>query len=218
MGWLIGKLLAFATFRVPNRAKLSRSGDGFVSLGITLIAYGATELVKGYGFVAVFVSALALRDAERAHRYHETLHAFIEQTERLLMMAMLVLFGGTLAHGLLYPLGGPAVLAALAILFLVRPLAGLCGLWGIPMPVGEKLAIGFFGIRGMGSVYYVAFALNAADFGVPYELWALTGLVVLLSILIHGTTVTPVMRRIDKRRSGAAVLHTPPDGKITPRA
>ncbi|CAO3421285.1 cation:proton antiporter [Azospirillum doebereinerae] len=213
MGWIIGKLLAFVTFRVPNRAKLSHTGDGFVSLGITLIAYGATELVGGYGFVAVFVSAVALRDAERSHRYHETLHGFIEQTERLLMMVMLVLFGGTLAHGLLHPVGWGALAAAVSILFVVRPLAGLVGLWGTKMPVGERLAIGFFGIRGMGSLYYIAFALNAADFGVPNQLWALTGFVVLLSILVHGTTVTPVMRRIDHRRVRAGRTATAQDGK-----
>lgn len=215
MGWGVGKLLAFATFRVPNRAKLSRTGDGFVSLGITLVAYGLTELVAGYGFVAVFVSAVALRDAERSSRYHETLHGFIEQTERLLMMIMLVLFGGTLAHGLLYPLTGAAMLAAAVILFVVRPVAGMLGLWGTAMPAGERLAIGFFGIRGMGSFYYVAFALNAADFGRPNELWAVTGFVVLLSILVHGTSVTPVMRRLDDRRRRAAPVHTARDGKTT---
>lgn len=213
MGWGVGKLLAFATFRVPNRAKLSRTGDGFVSLGITLIAYGLTEMIAGYGFVAVFVSAVALRDAERSSRYHETLHGFIEQTERLLMMIMLVLFGGTLAHGLLTPLSGGTMLAAAVILFVVRPVAGMLGLWGTAMPTGERLAIGFFGIRGMGSFYYIAFALNAADFGRPNELWAVTGFIVLLSILVHGTTVTPVMRRIDDRRRRADPVHTPRDGK-----
>ncbi|MBP2227486.1 NhaP-type Na+/H+ or K+/H+ antiporter [Azospirillum agricola] len=213
MGWGIGKLLALATFRVPNRAKLSRTGDGFVSLGITLIAYGSTELVGGYGFVAVFVSAVALRDAERSHRYHETLHDFIEQTERLLMMVVLVLFGGTLADGLLHPLTGGAVLAVLVILFVLRPLTGWLGLWGAAMSTGEKLAIGFFGIRGMGSIYYIAFALNAADFGVQGKLWALTGLTVLLSILVHGTTVTPVMRRMDNRRRRGSGGSAAPDGE-----
>ncbi|WP_372399009.1 cation:proton antiporter [Azospirillum sp. HJ39] len=209
MGWLVGKLLAFVTFRVPNRANLSRTGDGFVSLGITLIAYGVTELAGGYGFVAVFVAALSLRDAERNNAYHERLHDFVEQTERLLMMLMLVLFGGTLAHGLLHPASWSTVGAALAILFVVRPLAGMAGLAGLAMPAGEKLAIGFFGIRGMGSFYYVAYALNAAEFDVPNALWAVTGLIVLLSILVHGITVTPVMRRIDRRRQAAAPLSAP---------
>ncbi len=214
VGWLVGRFLGYVTFSVPNRANLSRTGDGFVSLGVTLIAYGVTELVNGYGFVAVFVAAVALRDAERDHEYHERLHDFVEQTERLMMMLMLVLFGGTLAHGLIDALSWSAVGAAVAILFLVRPVAGLAGLAGVPMPLREKLAIGFFGIRGMGSIYYVAYALNAADFDVPYALWAVTGLIVLLSILVHGTTVTPIMRLIDRRRQGLA---PPPAAAIHPR-
>lgn len=214
VGWLVGRFLGYVTFRVPNRANLSRTGDGFVSLGITLIAYGLTELASGYGFVAVFVAAVALRDAERDSEYHARLHDFVEQTERLLMMLMLVLFGGTLAHGLIDALSWSAVGAAMAILFLVRPVAGLAGLAGMPMPLEEKLAIGFFGIRGMGSIYYVAYALNAAEFDVPNALWAVTGLNVLLSILVHGTTVTPIMRRIDHRRKG---LDPPPDAPIHPR-
>lgn len=200
MGWLVGHVLALLTFRVPNRARLSRTGDGFVSLGITLIAYGATELIHGYGFLAVFIAAVALRDAERDHRYHQTLHDFIEQAERLLMMMLLVLFGGALAHGLLDPLTVRSTVAAIFILMVVRPVAGLIGLLGTTLPIGERLTVGFFGIRGIGSVYYLAYALNAAEFGAPNHLWALLGLVVLLSILIHGTTVTPVMRLIDRQR------------------
>ncbi|KAA0581397.1 sodium:proton antiporter [Azospirillum sp. B21] len=214
VGWLVGRFLGYVTFRVPNRANLSRTGDGFVSLGITLIAYGVTELASGYGFVAVFVAAVALRDAERDSEYHERLHDFVEQTERLMMMLMLVLFGGTLAHGLIDALSWSAVGAAVVILFLVRPVAGMAGLAGVPMPLGEKLAIGFFGIRGMGSIYYVAYALNTAEFDVPNALWAVTGLIVLLSILVHGTTVTPIMRRIDRRRQG---LEPPPVAAIHPR-
>ncbi|MBP2315023.1 cation:proton antiporter [Azospirillum soli] len=200
VGWLVGKALGIATFRLPNRAKLSRTGDGFVSLGITLIAYGVTELAHGYGFLAVFVAALSLRHEERNHEYHEKLHDFIEQTERLLMMLLLVLFGGALARGLLIPLTWTDVIATILILFAVRPLAGLAGLWGMPIPLGEKLAIGFFGIRGMGSFYYLAFALNNAHFGVPNQLWAVIGFVVLVSIVVHGTTVTPVMRALDHAR------------------
>lgn len=203
MGWAVGKLLGFATFRLPNRAKLSRTGDGFVSLGITLIAYGVTELVHGYGFLAVFIAAVALRHEEREHEYHEKLHDFIEQTERLLMMILLVLFGGALAKGLLVPLGWVDALAVVLILFVVRPVASFVGLWKHPMDRAERFAIGFFGIRGIGSFYYLAYALNEADFGVPNRLWAVVGFVVLVSILVHGTTVTPVMRVMDRARGKA---------------
>lgn len=60
-GYLLGRGLAWVMFHMPNRAKLSRTGAGFVALGITLLVYGATELVGDYGFLVVFVAALAVR-------------------------------------------------------------------------------------------------------------------------------------------------------------
>jgi NhaP-type Na+/H+ or K+/H+ antiporter len=205
-GWAIGRLLGWLTFRMPNRARLSRTGDGFVALGTTFLAYGLTELVHGYGFLAVFVAALAMRDAERQHDYHDRLHDFAEQTERLLMMVLLVLFGGALAGGLLAPLDWAGVAAALVFVFLVRPAAGLLSLLGTVRPLEERAAIAFFGIRGLGSFYYLAFAANAAAFPEMPELWAVVSLTVLISVGLHGVTVTPAMRWLDARRRRQGVL------------
>ncbi|MDP8915636.1 MAG: cation:proton antiporter, partial [Pseudomonadota bacterium] len=91
VGWLVGRLLAWLTFRLPH-AHLSRTGDGLVVLGMTFVSYGATEVVHGYGFLAVFVTALTLRSSERDHEFHTAMHDFAEQIERLLMMLVLVLF------------------------------------------------------------------------------------------------------------------------------
>ncbi|WP_431271281.1 cation:proton antiporter [Dankookia sp. P2] len=205
-GWAVGSALGWLSFRVPNRARLSRTGDGFVALGVTFLAYGVTELVHGYGFLAVFVAALRLRAAERHHRYHDRLHDFAEQTERLLMMVLLVLFGGALAGGLLDPLDWWGVLAAVMFLFVVRPLAGWVALLGTAAPLEERAAISFFGIRGLGSFYYLAFALNQAPFGHGERLWAVLGLTVVVSIALHGVTVTPAMRLLDAKRRRQGVL------------
>ncbi len=199
VGVVMGRALGWLTFRMPNRAKLSRTGDGFVGLGITFLSYGATELLHGYGFLAVFVTALTLRDAERGHDYHERLHDFVEQTERLLMMLMLVLFGGALLD-LLRPLDGAMVAFGLLALFVVRPLAGAIGLAGGRQPRHERALIGFFGIRGIGSFYYLAYAINHAESGGTDRLWAVVAFIVLVSITVHGTTVTPLMKLADRRR------------------
>ena len=98
---------------MPNRSKLSRTGDGFVALGITVSVYGIAEVVHGYGFVSVFVAGLALRAAERNHKYHQTLHDFSEQFERLLMMILLVLFGGAITSGRTFRLHSHGVLSPL---------------------------------------------------------------------------------------------------------
>ncbi|HYN26938.1 MAG TPA: cation:proton antiporter [Burkholderiales bacterium] len=201
VGWLVGWALGYATFQLPTRAKLSQTGDGFVALGITFLSYGLTELVHGYGFVGVFVAALTLRASEREHQYHENLHAFAEQIERLLMMVLLVCFGAAIAVGSVFGgLSGPVVIVALLIVLLVRPLCGWMCLIGASPPAKEKAIIAFFGIRGLGSFYYLAFALGEREFDQPEVLWVTVCLVVLISIVLHGTMATPVMRHLDLSR------------------
>jgi NhaP-type Na+/H+ or K+/H+ antiporter len=201
----VGRGLGWLTFHLPNRAKLSRTGDGFVALGITCLAYGVTEMAKGYGFLAVFVAALALRSAERGSKYHEKLHDFAEELERLLMMVLLVLFGAAIVGGGLFrALTLESVIFAVLALFVIRPLCGWISLLGSSRPGAEKAVISFFGIRGLGSVYYLAFGLVHAQFQAPDLLWSTVGLTILISIVLHGSTVTPVMRYLDRRQKRAA--------------
>ncbi|MDX0802346.1 cation:proton antiporter [Sinorhizobium medicae] len=200
MGWIIGKLLGLATFRLPREAALVRTGDGFVALGITCIAYSLTELVHGYGFLAVFVAALSFRSIERHHEFHKELHDFSEQIERLLMMVLLVCFGAAVSVGqLIDELDWRLVSFALFVLLIVRPVFGWVCLPSI-LPKGERAAIAIFGIRGLGSIYYLAFATGAADFEGVGTLWSSVALIVLISIVTHGLTVTPAMRWLDRQR------------------
>lgn len=218
VGYAVGRALGWLTFHLPNRAKLERTGDGFVALGITCLAYGAAELANGYGFLAVFVAALALRSAERGSKYHQKLHDFAEELERLLMMALLVAFGGAMAAGGLFrALTWQAVAFALLAIFLVRPLSGWIGLLGSGRPPAERAVISFFGIRGLGSVYYLAYALGRAPFEAPDLLWSTLGLTILLSIVLHGMSVTPVMRWLDGRPSHPAGDNSPVTGSAAAR-
>ena len=73
-----------------------------MALGITCLAYGSTELLHGYGFLSVFITAVAFRSYERKHQYHTRLHEFSEQIERLVMMILLVCFGAAIAEGSIF--------------------------------------------------------------------------------------------------------------------
>ncbi len=79
-------------------------------------------------------------------------------------------------------------------------MSGWIGLWGSATPAAERAVISFYGIRGLGTIYYLAYALGHADFGQSDVIWSAAGLIVLISILLHGATVTPVMRRLDAWR------------------
>lgn len=201
IGAALGYSLGWLVFRIPNRAKLSRTGDGFVALGITVVVFGVSEAAHGYGFVSVFVAGLALRAAERDHEYHQTLHDFAEQLERLLMMTLLVLFGGAIsAGGLLNSLSVSGTVYAGLAIFAIRPLLAWISLSGTTCPPTERAAISFFGIRGIGTIYYLAFAFQKASFDGSETMWSISAAIVLTSIVLHGVTVTPVMMLIDRRR------------------
>ncbi|MFC3695701.1 cation:proton antiporter [Chenggangzhangella methanolivorans] len=197
-GYLIGRAFGWLTFHVPAKTKLAKTGDGLIALSATFVSYGLTEIIHCYGFLAVFVTALTFRHAHRDHEFQVGMHELAEQIERITMMALLLLFGGALVSGLLAPLQWVDVVAAFAVLLIVRPIAGLVGLIGHEANWKERLTLAFFGIRGVGSIYYLAFGLNHMTVEGAERLWAIVGLVILVSILMHGLTVTPIMRQLDR--------------------
>ncbi|MFL9840247.1 cation:proton antiporter [Sphingomonas sp. ST-64] len=200
-GWALGKII----YRIPADTQLSRTGDGFVALGATLFIYAITELAHGYGFLAVFVAGLMLRRAARDNDFNARMHDFADETERLLMMALLVMFGGMLTAGGLFAMIGWVELAfALVALFIVRPLAGWIALAGCRLAPFERPVIAFFGIRGLGSVFYFAYGINHGQFEEPVRLWGALGVIILISILLHGTTATHAMRLLERGRKQVA--------------
>lgn len=194
MGYGLGRLIAVIFFKLADKWDMAHMREGLVVIAATLLLYGATELVHGYGFIAVFVGALAIRNYEFEHEYHQELHRFGNQLERILLSILLLLLGGAVVDGILNSVTMPMLWVAVGFVLCVRPVATMVSLSLVSLPWREKLAISFLGIKGIGSFFYLAFALNEVGFTGADELWALTALVVLLSIAIHGLTATYIMR------------------------
>jgi NhaP-type Na+/H+ or K+/H+ antiporter len=197
-GFLIGRLLAFLLFYLPEKRNFLITRDGFVAISATLLVYGVTELVHGYGFIAVFVTAITLRNYELHHKFHKKLHDFTDQIERILLSIVLILFGGSLVSGILDQLTWPMALFAIIFVLLICPLTGFISLVGTKLHVKEKFGISFFGIKGMGSFFYLAFALKQTNFAFGEQIWSMVAFIVLLSIFVHGLTATPFMEKIGK--------------------
>lgn len=205
-GVLGGRVLAWVTFRSGTPHALARSADGIVALGATLAVYAAAEVAHGYGFLSVFVAALVFRDAERDHEYHEVLHEFDDALERIGSIILLLLLGGAIVRGALEPLGVDGALVALVLVLVVRPVAGWLSLLGTSPSRRERLTIAAFGIRGMGSVYYLAHATGQAEFEHAEQLWAVSLAAIVASIVLHGVTAGAALWSADAERShgGAA--------------
>jgi sodium/hydrogen antiporter len=172
-----------------------------LALAFTLISFGVTEVLGAYGFIAVFVTAYVVRDTERQNHVHDHLHEGAEQLELLAMSVVLLLLGAAFADGLYAAVTWEMVGVALALVLIVRPVTGWLGLLGnenTSRP--ERAMVAFFGIRGLGSIYYLAYGLNRIDATDAVALWALTTVTIFASLVIHGLTAHPAMRWLARRR------------------
>lgn len=200
VGVIVGKVLAKVVFsKAMSKTTISQS---YVIIALTLLAYGLAELVHSYGFIAVFVAAFAFRRSEHKHEYHEQLHDFAEQTEGLLMSLMLVFFGMFIGQGLQsdIELTWPVYAVSLAFLFIIRPVGGLIAFYKLDNPRTEKYVISALGIRGIGTFYYLSYALNQGYFNDEdaIKLWVVCSIVILISIFLHGLSAPRLLRVVEK--------------------
>ncbi|MCF2491362.1 sodium:proton antiporter [Dyadobacter sp. CY347] len=201
LGLLLGWILAYLIFNFSEKRKSIDLNDGFIAVAAALAVFGVVELLGGYGFVAVFVAAVTMRNYELNHQFHKDLHSFSDQTERILVAIVLLIFGGSLVHGILDYLTWQYALLSLFFLLVIRPVSSLIALIGTKLHFKERMGIGFYGIRGVGSFYYLAFALSKETFLMDKELWSTVSFIVLLSVAMHGLTATRVMTSLEKKFS-----------------
>ncbi len=228
IGALLGTLVARLVIHLRSTHQEAVGLDEFLALGLIGISYGTALLVGGYGFLAVFAAGLALRRIERTRSVEdvagelesgavsgsreevatrtETAPAFMaralltfnEQLERIGEVAVVVLVGAALTI-----VGVPLAVAWFAplLFFVIRPVAVLAGLAGASVSRTHIAFIGWFGIRGVGSVYYLSYAItHDLQPDVARTLATLTLSVVAASVLVHGVSVTPLMARYERRQ------------------
>jgi NhaP-type Na+/H+ or K+/H+ antiporter len=226
LGYLIGRLILYLRQHHQEAVGL----DEFLALGLIALAYGGALLLHTYGFLAVFAAGLALRHIELAEQQdaplpaaelesdadgqkdlavhpekapaylaHATL-AFNEQIERLSTVLLMVVVGG-----LLNPANLPtaAIWFVPLLLLVIRPLAAWIALLGTATSVLQRGIIAWFGIRGIGSLYYLSYSLTHG-LAEPYAsvLTGLTLAVVAVSVIVHGISVTPLVERYEQVKDG----------------
>ena len=216
----VGKLVLY--LRREHREAIGL--DEFLALGLIALSYGLALLVHGYGFLAVFAAGLSMRRIEReqselappadvvqagasaeeqatgpdtapAYMARAVLN-FNEQLERLGELAVVLILGAMLAD---IESPGAGFWVAAALFVVIRPLATLIALFHAPLSRTQRAFIAWFGVRGVGSVYYLAYALTHGVAAGPARVLAdVTLVVVAASIVLHGISVTPMMRRYSR--------------------
>jgi sodium/hydrogen antiporter len=191
VGWVLAKIL----FDWPRDNPLAETQSGVIAFAGVLMAYGVTELAEGYGFIAAFASGYTLRRKETEHHFHRRLHDFSESLEHSLTAILLVALGAALP--VLWPhLDWPLAAVGLALVFLVRPLVGWLSLAGTRFRGRERAVVAFYGVRGIGSIYYLAYAGSHMELVNEYQLWATIAFTILVSTVVHGLTAGLAVERV----------------------
>ena len=219
----IGKLVLY--LRRVHREAVGL--DEFLALGLIALSYGIALLLDAYGFLAVFAAGLSVGRIERqqsegsppaddakagtsteeratdprtapAHMTEEVL-SFNEQLERLGEVAVVIVLGALLAD---IEAPGAGILLAAALFIIIRPVATMLALLRAPLSGPQRAFIAWFGVRGVGSIYYLTYALTHGVSAPEARMLAdITLVVVAASIVLHGLSVTPLIERYAARTS-----------------
>jgi NhaP-type Na+/H+ or K+/H+ antiporter len=184
---------------LPGRFRLSTSGEGLAVLGIMSLVYDSAQLISANGLMAVFTAGAAIRQNTRGLEYTQVNYAFSQQLERLLVTITLFFFGG-MALGVNFSgFGGVQALFVFLALFAVRPVATVIAFWGAKETWPERLAIGYLGIRGIGTLFYLFYAI--AQHASKAVLLPTVAVAVLTSIAVYGLTGPYVMKLLEQREA-----------------
>ena len=223
LGYALGKLVGRAIIYLRTQRQEALGSDEFIALGLIALTYGLALLTFTYGFLAVFAAGLALRrideptalatqapnvelsaEDQRATGSHAPAHMmrqverFNSQLESFAEVAIVLVVGVLLATTRFEP----AVLWFAPLLFLViRPIAVTVGLLGTDVKPTQRRLMAWFGIRGIGSLYYLLYAIShGIQPALARQLLAITLAIIVASVIAHGISVTPLMNRYETRK------------------
>lgn len=199
IGGVGGYLLAAMTVRLRDREFLSHDLDGWVALAVVLLLYGVTEIAGAYGFLAAFAGGLGFRRYERDHEVNRRVHDGAELLEKFGELALILLLGSMVTFEGLGEPGVSGWLLVPLLLLVIRPASVMLSLLRSRVRgQRERVFVAWFGVRGIGSLYYAAVAAGSGVLsdGDARRLFWTVAACVLVSIVVHGVTSWPVERRL----------------------
>jgi NhaP-type Na+/H+ or K+/H+ antiporter len=197
VGWLVGFLAVRALGAVRGRWGMRRDYESLYVLGIAFTAFAVAEALHGSGFMAAFTAGLSV--AALNVELCDCFHDYGEASAEMLLLLSFVAFGTS-------PIwSGLEVLSVPAVLFAVVALFGRTAVLQLVLPrrevdAGMRRLIVWYGPRGLSSLLLVLLPVFA---GIPgsERLFQICALVVLFSVLGHGTMLLVVIRTMRSART-----------------
>ena len=233
IGYALGTVVGRAIIYLRTRHREALGSDEFIALGLIALTYGIALQCLTYGFLAVFAAGVALRRIDdpktsifplvdpapepspgpdlstenaratgaqapahmmrQVERFNSQLDSFAEVCMVLVIGVLLVSVEFDARFLWFVPL----------LFLIIRPISVTIGLLGTDAKPGQRRLMAWFGIRGIGSLYYLMYAINhGLERSLAEQLLSITLAVVVTSVVAHGISVTPLMNRYEARKSG----------------
>lgn len=204
MGGVVAKSIIWLDRRLQSQQPATEILQDFLTISTILLTYSLTELINGYGFVAVFVAGLVLHNSYQRESLRENNPSrerylsqlgFIEQIEKLLEIVTILIVGSLLLVEPMVKYAGQSLLITGLLFLVVRPLGVWLSMLGSRLPSSTLWLMSWFGIRGVGSLYYLTYAMGEGLKGETAEQIAwITLTTIVFSVIVHGISATPLMK------------------------
>ena len=193
-GYLMGGLAV----RLRNADLLDRRLDYYFAIPTVLVIYGAAEFAGAYGLVAAFTGGLAFRRYEFGHEHNRHVHEGAEVIEKFGELVVILLLGSMVTLAGLQVPGLAGWLLVPLLLLVIRPVLVMALFARSSMTLGERVFLGWFGVRGVAAIYYAVLIIGAGVLapGEESTLFWTAAVCVMVSIVVHGISATPLMRRL----------------------
>ncbi|WP_081868486.1 cation:proton antiporter [Flavimarina sp. Hel_I_48] len=205
VGSIIGFCYSYSIHKIKSEYK-HKPLSGFVGIVLAMTVFAITEVLLGYGFLSAFFCGLFAQyhyhKEEREDQEKEEILLFTDEFEKLLIVIWIVLFGGFVLSGILNYIQWPGIVVAGIIVLVLRPLCGRIALLGTDFSKKKKWAVSFFGVKGVGSFFYLSYGIYEGNFSKANELYALVTVAVLISIIVHGLTGPRVVQYFKQENPG----------------
>jgi cell volume regulation protein A len=194
LGAAIGVALGRLAVAALDRIQLPSDGIYPVAtIAIAALAYGLPELVHGSGFLAVYLTALALGSARIPAR--RTVVAFHQGLGWVSQISLFILLGLLVFPSSLDQVAVQALALSAVLILLARPVAAFAATALAPLNAKERLMLGWAGLRGATPIWLATFPV-VAGIGAGNELFAIVFFVVVSSTLVQGASFEPLAKRL----------------------
>ncbi|BAY66253.1 sodium/hydrogen exchanger [Calothrix brevissima NIES-22] len=218
MGIIVAKAIVWLDKKIQRRRRADNLMEDFIAISMIFITYALTEVVNGYGFLAVFVAGLVAQHSYQDPEKPLAQLEFIERLEKLLEVGTILLLGSILLFKPIVNYAMQSLLIIILLFLVIRPV----GVWistigkrplNSPrrtLHSGTRWLFGWFGIRGVGSLYYLAYAYgNGLKGNVAEQIAWITYTTIVVSVIVHGISATPLMNWYERNIAQETKPHIP---------